>query len=366
MIVFLRPRAPFSKGPPRSDTLFGAIAWSVRLLFGEDELIKLLEQFDEAIELQKPEPFLISSLFPFVESRTGRTLFLPRPLLGSDFSPEIDDQQSYRLYRKFLGTNWVSLSIFDEIAKGKSSELDLWKSLSTGDQRAYRLHAGALMTGEEFDRTRALNSFMITGESVRYAVNRLSLSKVDRGGEIYYQKFAATREPGKIQLKTGFFFLLRVNDPLNSGLEEKLKATLRFLGDKGFGGGTSTGRGHNEVEFEDKEIESSDNEGTHLVCFSLLHPSAADRRHLAEHKEQVFARLERRKGFIESAYAAKTEGVWKPTLVMLAEGATFPRDGERRLYGSLFKEQIMRPGLNGHLRINGLGYTVPINKKDEG
>ncbi|MCI0662788.1 MAG: type III-A CRISPR-associated RAMP protein Csm4 [Acidobacteria bacterium] len=360
MIVYLKPRAPFSNSPPRSDTLFGAIAWAVRLLFGEDELLKLLGQFDEAVELQKPEPFLISSLFPFVESRSGRTLFLPRPLMGSEISPEIDDQQSYRLYRKLLKTNWVSLSIFDDLTKGKSSELDLWKILSSGDQRAHRLHAGALMTAEEYDRTRALRSLVITGESVRYAI--------DRGGEIFYRSYAATPAPGKINSKTGFFFLLRMNDPMNSGLEDKLKGALRFLGDKGFGGGASTGRGHCDVEFEDKEIESGHDEGTHLVSLSLLHPSAADRRHLAEHREQVFARLERRKGFIEIAYAPETERVWKPTLVMLSEGATFPRDGERRLYGSLFKEQIVRSGLNGHLRINGLGYTVPLKKrmKDEG
>jgi CRISPR type III-A-associated RAMP protein Csm4 len=125
MIVYLNPSAPFSKSPPRSDTLFGAIAWAVRLLFGEDELINLLEQFDQAVELQKPEPFLISSLFPFVESRTGRTLFLPRPLLGSDFNPEIENQQNYRLYRKLCETNWVSQSIFNDLTKGRSSELDL-------------------------------------------------------------------------------------------------------------------------------------------------------------------------------------------------------------------------------------------------
>jgi len=360
MIVYLKPRAPFSKSPPRSDTLFGAIAWALRMLFGEDELIKLLEQFDEALERQNPEPFLVSSLFPFVESRSGRTLFLPRPLLGSDLSPEIDDQQSYRLYRKLLKTDWVSQSIFADLTKGKASELDLWKSLSSGDQRAPRLHAGALMTGEEYDRTRALRSLVITGESVRYAV--------DRGGEIYYRSFAAMSTPGKINVQTGFFFLLRVNDPMNSSLEEKLKAALRFLGDKGFGGGASTGRGHSDVEFGEREIESGRDEGTHLVSLSLLHPSAADRRHLANNREQVFARLERRKGFIESSYAPETERVWKPTLVMLAEGATFPRDGERRVYGSLFKEQIVRSGLNGHLRINGLGYTVPLMKrmKDEG
>jgi CRISPR type III-A-associated RAMP protein Csm4 len=147
-----------------------------------------------------------------------------------------------------------------------------------------------------------------------------------------------------------------------------LKGALRFLGDKGFGGGASTGRGHSDVEFEENEIVSGHDPGTHLVSLSLLHPGAADRRHLAEHREQVYARLERRKGFVEITYAPETERVWKPTLVMLSEGATFPRDGERKLYGSLFKEQIVRSGLNGHLRINGLGYTVPLKKrmKDEG
>src|SRR5262245_45457767 len=112
MIVYLKPRAPFAQSAPRSDTLFGAIAWAIRLLYGEGELIRLLEQFDRAVASQSSPPFLISSLFPFVESGNGderqarRTLFLPRPLLASNFDLAIDDRYAHRLFKKLNRAPW--------------------------------------------------------------------------------------------------------------------------------------------------------------------------------------------------------------------------------------------------------------------
>ena len=66
MIVYLAPRAPFAKSVPRSDTLFGGIAWAIRLLYDEKTLADLLDEFDRAIAARQPPPFVLSSLFPYV------------------------------------------------------------------------------------------------------------------------------------------------------------------------------------------------------------------------------------------------------------------------------------------------------------
>ena len=55
-----------------------------------------------------------------------------------------------------------------------------------------------------------------------------------------------------------------------------------------------------------------------------------------------------------------TPQVWKPTLIMLGEGSTFPRDGERKVYGSLFTDKAARVALDYEPRINGIALTVGL------
>ena len=89
------------------------------------------------------------------------------------------------------------------------------------------------------------------------------------------------------------------------------------------------------------------------MTLSLLYPSPRDRAHLASVATRSAYRLVKRKGRVESLYAPM-EQPWKSTLVMLAEGSVFPRDGDRAIYGAapVVKEQPFR------VRHNGFGYTV--------
>ena len=96
------------------------------------------------------------------------------------------------------------------------------------------------------------------------------------------------------------------------------------------------------------------------MTLSLWHPNAQDQQHLEAQTSRTFARLERRKGFIESAYTSEVKQVWKPTLFMLGEGSTFPRDGEREVYGSMFTDEATRVSLNFKPRINGVALTVGL------
>ncbi|KAF0193787.1 MAG: hypothetical protein FD167_5921, partial [bacterium] len=76
----------------------------------------------------------------------------------------------------------------------------------------------------------------------------------------------------------------------------------------------------------------------------------------------TYAQLEKRKGFLETAYVGGIESrVWKPTLFMLAEGSTFLPDNDRQVYGKLYEEKEPR-SLGYKLRINGLAYTVTMKK----
>ncbi|MBL8149871.1 MAG: hypothetical protein JNN15_08080, partial [Blastocatellia bacterium] len=84
MIVYLLPKSPFTKSAPRSDTLFGAICWAIRLLYGQQKLVDIIEKFDAAIESARPLPFLLTSCFPYFQDKQGKIHFLPKPLLPLD------------------------------------------------------------------------------------------------------------------------------------------------------------------------------------------------------------------------------------------------------------------------------------------
>ena len=98
MIVYLLPRAPFAKAAPRSDTLFGAICWAIRWLYDEETLVKLLAGFADG-----QAPFILSSLFPYVENTTTnpapKILFVPRPLLAPNFGGLVKGQSAYQIYK---------------------------------------------------------------------------------------------------------------------------------------------------------------------------------------------------------------------------------------------------------------------------
>lgn len=357
MIVYLVPRSPFTKGVIRSDTLFGGIAWAIRWLYGERELEQLLEEFDVAIRDQSAPPFVLSSLFPYFEDTDGRILFLPRPISPPVISRRSAGVKFYQTYKQMLRASFVSKTVFERISNGDIDDAHILDGMMRDEDSEYHLQANGIMTRDERVRVK-LPALFTHSETARNAINRITFSTGD-GGELYYEPITASFSLSS-SMRCGFYLLIKVGGyraEQNSGM---LKAAMRFLADKGLGGDSSIGRGHCEVSFDDNDVIKDHSEGSRIVTLSLLHPSATDREHLAKHKQVTFARLERRKGFIESVYANEVKQVWKPTLFMLGEGATFPRDGERKVYGTLFTEENKREGLDFRVRINGMAYTLGL------
>jgi CRISPR-associated protein Csm4 len=363
MIVYLKPHASFAQAVPRSDTLFGAVAWAIRLLYGESALAELLGQFDAALQTDAAPPFVISSLFPYLQHKGSKLRFLPRPL-QAHAQMALTSSQKFQLAKKLKQTALLSEAVFVAVASGELNDDSVLDELLKGKQSRFALHGGALITQAELGGVRLFPSLYSNGETARNAINRLSASTGDDGGQLFFTPIAAARALDAIEAHTGFYCRIRLNDAAAPGIDAKLKAAMRFLGEKGFGGDVSVGRGHCEIEIDETGSEIGCDDGERLVLLSLLHPSTKDRAHFTGCQPALLARLERRKGFLESAFAASTLRFWKPTLVMLGEGATFPRDGNRRIYGSLFTDLSPRDGIQFQPRINGLGYVVPLAAKE--
>lgn len=370
MIVYLEPHAPFTKSAPRSDTLFGAICWSISLLCKEDTLPKILSDFKNAITKQTEEqlPFLISSFFPYFADEKGKILFWPKPLI-EPYVAKVNKLPEYRLAKKIDKIRFVSQSIFTEIINGRLNNELISSELFKFSQSSLVIHNNLLMTKAEFERVNLLSSLSKSTEIARNMINRIS-GTTGEGGQLFYEPIVTTHsyessyesssESSNDQkhCHSGYFFLLKCRD---TEIANNVKAALRFLGEKGFGGDTSVGRGHCDVQISNDENIKEVADGDRLITLSLLYPDIKDQAYFKEHGAKIFAQLERRKGFIESAYLNKRDRrVWKSTLFMFTEGSTFPRDNRRSIYGNLFNDKVHNEELGFELLINGLAYTIAM------
>jgi CRISPR-associated protein Csm4 len=347
MIVYLRMQSPLTKEPLRSDTLFGALCWTLRTLYGNAALEKLLREFDEAITADTAPPFLVSSLFPYLRDGSGLLHFLPRPLWASAQEDDLSESlEEYQQRKKRKKINWVSETL---IARAQSEGLSVLE-----DRAQVQAQSGALATPTEAQRLSVFSSLLKSASITRNTLNRLNNSTSGEGGELYQFPVVASQRAGEAH--TGLYFLLRTNEAWRA----QSRAAVTFLSEKGWGGETTIGYGHAELEMKDESLPVEQfTSGERLMTLSLLFPSEADKTHLKQQAEQSFARVEKRKGILDSANLSLARP-WKPTLFMLSEGATFPRDAGRTTYGSLFRDETLREGLPFQPRINGLAYCLQL------
>ena len=277
MIVYLKPRSPFFKELPRSDTLFGAICWGIRWVFGEKDLEGLLERF-----AMNDPPFILSSAFPYREQNGQRLHLLPRPILKPEFAPP-DTLEKVEELKRIKKISYLHQSVFNDLINGRKKHIDLLGS-----------------------NPKQFNSYETPGN----AINRLT-GAVDEG-MLFFNSEVEVREGG-------LFFLVRCDQ----GMATYIQGAIRFLGDRGIGGNSSVGRGFFEPEFSEDQIIEEPEQGDRCVGLSLVHPSEEDLKILTAHQDWLSYELVKRKGHIESMFL-NTSRVWKETLLMFKEGSVFP------------------------------------------
>jgi CRISPR-associated protein Csm4 len=319
MIVRLTPTGRFLGGLPRSDTLFGALCWGIRWTHGEPALLDVLRACEEG-----DPPFVLSSAFPFAEGGNGVTYFLPRPLSWSP-AKMAQSVEAYGDEKRLRKAVFCSLSLFRQIVSGRPP--------AAGSFAAPR--GGCLAApGEPMPQIETL-------DVDRNTINRVTGAVQE--GRLFFGEETGIGSGGA-------YFLIRLRD---GAMRPQIESALRFIEDRGIGGDASVGRGQVRIRIEEGDLVDENPGASHRLTLSLLHPSPRDREHLAASVGQSAYRLAKRKGRVESLYAP-TEQPWKSTLVMLAEGSVFPRDGDRIVYGAapVVKEQPFR------VRHNGFGLTV--------
>ncbi|MCX8207800.1 MAG: type III-A CRISPR-associated RAMP protein Csm4 [Methanothrix sp.] len=255
-----------------SDTLFGAICWSWRLLHGEDELSDLLSRFTSG----RP-PFLISSAFPFI----GEMYLMPRPL-GAAKGIESDKKAR----RAWL----VSHSVFQRIASGE-------------DLTDYRVMAGGAVVSPE----EALGAEDLLGASSPWTtaeLPRVCLDRLTMRSGIYHV--------GELRFADGCG-LYMIADFADRSIKNRLEGALRLLGDEGIGGERSCGKGL--FSLERRSIRVGSDGGDKAVLLSLCRPGRDEVQALSSASYDLVLR----RGW------AGASSHRKRGLRMLSEGSVVPR-----------------------------------------
>lgn len=305
--ICLTPLSSFEI-PINSDTLFGAICWGIRTLFGETKLVSLLQEF-------KIRPtFLLSSAFPWKAVREQRKWYLPRPILPplkmADLNSMKDrlskTSEPYHTekflnmelgdrYKRFRKLKWIPVESFKKVLRG-GSEKDLFKDYLDG-------FIGDLHFAE-------------SGITQKNSLDRLTYSTAG-AGEIFYTNDICFRK------NHGLYFLLKAAD-----IDAYLRPVLMLLQDSGIGPNARTGKNWFTVNIEEEQLFDN-TEGNSFITLS---------RYIARdgiNGESSWYQLASVRSKVESRQEFAGENIWKDRITYIEVGSVVKPKEQKEFYGSL-------------------------------
>jgi CRISPR-associated protein Csm4 len=316
--IKLTPLSPLFQGFPASDTLFGAICWGIKRIYGESRLINILNRFQE-----NPE-FILSSAFPYLELNNFPLHFYPKTvstgLSVSDIEEMAGDDKEEKVkvitkYKKFKKSEYVSDSIFTKILD-EVSEKTLFN-----DYRKCRIKIKErmLLTTEEWEKFFKDSKPAYKSETVqKNSIDRLTMS-TGKEGQTFYQQEYFTSPVFKLH------FLMKTND-INF-----FKPVFRYLEDKGIGGNRSTGKGRFKIEVLN-EVSIGDGNSCKFVTLSRYIPDVSE---INIESNSMFYEIFPCRSKVDSEAEFKGEDVWKARAMYLKEGSIFEAKERKEFYGSL-------------------------------
>lgn len=293
-IIYLKPHSSF-RAAMRSDTLWGACCWGMRLLYGKGYLEAFLESY------QTPDtdvkPFYISSAFPFLEKNNQRIPFLPPPVRQVEYYKESagksyeEEKQQMRRWKTAGDNQWLSKAQFEYAFCGITPAPKQLVGHPAIEVRP--------MTHNTIDR--------LVGSTLT-ANNR---------GQLFHTEERYVLEKERKQ-NAGLYFLAAGNTDL-------LESVLRLLEHLGIGGDRSIGKGRFDMEWEDFDIhEPSDANG--LMALSLYHPNPEELLKLEKSQDPVL----NYKTIVRQGWKAAHN---KKPVLYLEEGSVIPILSDKQVWG---------------------------------
>ncbi len=299
MLVYIKPLSMFPK--LHSDTLFGAILSAISEIFPSkvDEIINDFENNNP--------PFLLSSTFPSIKFKR----FYPKIILENNQSI-INDKNVLKEYKK---VEYIEEEIFIDLIKNRLSESDILNN---------------------FDEYTVLNSLLFKNglcEDVEISstiIPHNNINRLTNETEIFYSE-------GEEFNNMSLFFIIKFNNP---EYESVIKASLKFLKDRGFGKNISTGQGQFDYEIINEDLDFNET-GERFITLSRFIPSHNDLDNI-----NINSNYE-----IGSKRGRSKSGEIRKQVRFFKEGSTFPNYGEN--YGTIIKSGEITPAIE-------YGYAFPV------
>ncbi len=290
MKIYRVDAAPVSifRDYPSSYTIFGGICWAYRLLYGEDKLNQLLNQY-----LSENPPFLVSSLLP----KTDGNYLFPRPHL----KPLRVEDNSLD-HKKLKKINYIPLDVLIKVLEGKI-------------KNEYELH-------RELDKKSVGKSDLYERDIIPHASIDRVTGSTEGSGELFFEEITAVKE---------FYLLIAIED---EKLEE-IKSALSLIQDIGLGGNRSVGYGRVIFgEFKEfSEIKKYfNNQNDRFISLSPFIPEPAT-YNLSDSFYEIFTF----QGAVDNNYSFKKVDIWKDKVLYLKEGSVLKVKTPKRFYGQFYK-----------------------------
>jgi len=306
---------------PASTTVFGAICWGIKAIWGTDALKGLLPDFT-----QHSQFFFLSSAFPLLETGDLHIRFFPMPKLGI---PAVDEEvkdneletkkkvDRAEKHKGFKAVKFVSESLFRKILAGELTRENLFREFV--DERCIK-EGGFLFTLQDYGIATQKRLLPRISPVARATIDRVSGS-TSGGGEFFYD----------FRLLPGSFsgyFLLKARDI------EFLKPVFRYLEDTGIGGERSIGLNRYKIELTEIDLAFLNGDSKKLVTLSQwgVNPAELDD---AKANEFRYGLLPYRRK-LETGFDFKNSGqLWGSKALYFAEGSVLVVKERRDFYGQL-------------------------------
>lgn len=327
--VTIKPVSAFSNRPS-SDTLFGAICWGLRAVYGRSKLEELLADFGN-----HEWRFVVSSAYP--RSASGLRYY-PKPLLpkvetarleatarllkpsGANDSLKSRMVRLISLYKRFRSCQFVSEELFEAFLLGQSEENTFIGFLEAlGEVKPTGLKAVHVVGGQALSTSATeVDARWWTHATVQRNRIERTLMATGQSGDVYYAESVAFNE------RMYLHFWINTRDV------RPIACALRYLEDRGLGGDRSVGRGQFLLESISEEPIPICN-GPQIVLLSRLLPAPGevDWGKPASYEVAPF------RSKVESAEEFAGEDIWKAPVVYITEGSVLTWAQHKAFYGIL-------------------------------
>ncbi|WP_282774617.1 type III-A CRISPR-associated RAMP protein Csm4 [Phaeodactylibacter xiamenensis] len=315
---YLLPRSSYRPNM-HSDTIWGAICWGMRMLYGERRLQDFLESYETGQTVGAAQPLAISSAFPYIEKDgEPEQHYLPRPLLLDAYYD--DQKEGLKSYIKDKGAEGFEKGKLEARRRKllKPTPFIELEDLKQGNWSAKGTFSikpkvqNSPMTHNTIDR--------LTGSTLT-SNNRGQLFHTDER-YVYPDPQVDMEREKQRQYKAGIYFLAHPDSDIGT-----LEAIMRLLEQFGIGGDRSSGKGRFDIKIRDLEIQEHDAPNARMNL-SLYHPTeaeliaydAAPKNSPLQYKTTV------RQGW-------KAASLKKP-LLYFQEGSVFPMPDDKGIAGT--------------------------------